>query len=118
MSRIAPLYIGGRALRANGQRPEIDMARAGVRGPTDQPKKCKLKGVKVLRLELVWLESGLAFERSHTILGLRGGVHTPSGGVNTAGVHTRKVMFTQYFAACPSIDGFGVWIVLSEFERF
>ena len=56
MSRIAPLYIGGRALRANGQRPEIDMARAGVRGPTDQPKKCKLKGVKVLRLELVWLD--------------------------------------------------------------
>eukprot|EP00966_Prymnesium_polylepis_P306763 7088978-Prymnesium_polylepis.1 len=26
---------------------------------------------------------GLAFERSHTILGLREGVHTPSGGVNT-----------------------------------
>ena len=54
-----------------------------------------MKGVKVLRLELVWLESGLAFERSHTILGLRGGVHTPSGGVSTAGVHTGNVVFTQ-----------------------
>ena len=32
----------------------------------------------------------------HTpILGLRGGVHTPSGGVNTAGVHTGNVVFTQ-----------------------
>jgi hypothetical protein len=41
------------------------------------------------------LPAGLAFERSHTILGLRGGVHTPSGGVNTAGVHTGSVVFTQ-----------------------
>jgi hypothetical protein len=41
------------------------------------------------------LRAGLGFERSHTILGLRGGVHTPSGGVNTAGVHTGNVVFIQ-----------------------
>jgi hypothetical protein len=39
--------------------------------------------------------TGLAFERSHTIFELRGGVHTPSGGVNTAGVHTGNVVFTH-----------------------
>eukprot|EP00966_Prymnesium_polylepis_P041529 964002-Prymnesium_polylepis.1 len=38
---------------------------------------------------------GLAFERSHTILGLRAGVHTPSGGVNTGSVHTENVVFTR-----------------------
>ena len=40
-------------------------------------------------------QPGCAFERSHTILGLREGVHTPSGGVNTGSVHTENVVFTQ-----------------------
>ena len=31
-------------------------ARAAVRGPTDRPEKCKLKGAKRLRLERVWLD--------------------------------------------------------------
>ena len=59
----------------------------------------------------------VAFERSHTILGLRGGVHTPSGGVNTAGVHTgecgvhtEEVVFTQCFAAYSSR-----WLVCGPF---
>eukprot|EP00966_Prymnesium_polylepis_P280027 6469916-Prymnesium_polylepis.1 len=38
------------------------------------------------------LEAGLAFERSHTILRLREGVHTPSNGVNTGSVHTENVV--------------------------
>ena len=70
--------------------------------------------------------AGLAFERSHTILGLRGGVHTPSGGVNTAGVHTGNVVFTQKRWCSHSVlqhipvhvDVVGVWTVLSDFERF
>jgi hypothetical protein len=41
------------------------------------------------------------FERSYTIFGLRGGVETPSGAVNTTGVETvwRGVhtLFTHYF---------------------
>jgi hypothetical protein len=52
------------------------------------------RGYKYL-INLEVSPTGLAFERSHTILGLRGGVHTPSGGVNTAGVHTGNVVFTH-----------------------
>ena len=51
--------------------------------------------ILTLTISTVVASPGLAFERSHTILGLRGGVHTPSGGVNTAGVHTGNVVFTQ-----------------------
>eukprot|EP00966_Prymnesium_polylepis_P158635 3666873-Prymnesium_polylepis.1 len=45
--------------------------------------------------EAVVRPMGLAFERSHTILGLREGVQTPSGGVDTGRVHTENVVFTQ-----------------------
>ena len=45
--------------------------------------------------------TGFESERSYTILGLRGGVETPSGAVNTTGVETvwRSVhtLFTHYF---------------------
>eukprot|EP00966_Prymnesium_polylepis_P250346 5788633-Prymnesium_polylepis.1 len=48
--------------------------------------------VYVVRL---WNGTGLAFERPHTVIGLREGVHTPFGGANTGSVHIENVVFTQ-----------------------
>jgi hypothetical protein len=65
--------------------------------------------------------TGLAFERSHTILGLREGVHTPSGGVNTGSVNTENVVFTHKKWCSHSVchifqQMVDVWIILSDFE--
>eukprot|EP00966_Prymnesium_polylepis_P212235 4916047-Prymnesium_polylepis.1 len=70
---------------------------------------------------------GLAFERSHTIIGLRegvhtssggvntGSVHTSSGGVNTGSVHTDNAVFTQKSGVHTAIlSDFAV--ILSDFE--
>ena len=56
-----------------------------------------------------------------TILGLREGVHTPSGGVNTGSVNTENVVFTHKKWCSHSVchifqQMVDVWIILSDFE--